>query len=104
MKNKFFLNSIGVATIIFALAFLIRSIAPANAAPKPAEFITEGANQIGKYQIQYNEGVDNNNVFYFHALIWDTETGKSSVYGWNRDKQVWEDFFTGSSAVPSTIK
>jgi hypothetical protein len=102
--NKFFLNSIGVATIIFALAFLIRSIQPASAAPKPAAFITEGANQIGKYQIAYNEGVDNNNIFYFHAIIWDTETGKSSVYGWNRDKQVWEDFFTGTSAIPSTIK
>ena len=105
MNHKFFLNCIGIAAIVFASAFLIRSIQPANAAPpRPENFVAEGGNQIGKYQMQFSEGVDGNGNFYFHALIWDSETGKSSVYSWNRSNQSWEEFFTGKDQIPSDIK
>ncbi len=105
MNNKFFLNSIGLAAIVFALSFLIRSVQPANAAPmKPAEFVTEGTNDIGKYHVQFSEGVDGTGAFYYHAMIYDSQTGKSSVYTWNRTNQTWDEFFTGKDQIPTAIK
>ena len=104
MNHKFFLNCIGIAAIVFASAFLVRSIQPANAAPKPTDFFSEETGSSGRFHVQFCPGVDGNGSFYFEAMISDTQTGKSSVYKWNRDTQVWEDFFTGKDAIPSEIK
>lgn len=77
MKNRFLNISIGVTLMLFGIGFVIRSVAPANAAPTPDQFVDEGTGKNGKYMMQ---------VFTFtnsevrRAMIWDTETGKSIMY------------------------
>ncbi|MBI3512171.1 MAG: hypothetical protein HY064_16045 [Bacteroidetes bacterium] len=72
--------SIGISIVLLSGSFLIRSIVPANAAPpKPADFIDESTNKIGKYMMSIGE--DNGTDYhYFVGLVWDTETGKSATY------------------------
>lgn len=82
MKNKFLQISCGIAVVIFSVAILIRSFQPAQAAPAPQEFIQNGTNSIGKYQMTMQVANDPDAV-YFYAVIWNTETGESTIY--NRD-------------------
>lgn len=105
MNNKFFLNSIGLAAIILALAFLIRSVQTANAAPpKPNDYFVEGTNDCGKYHIQYSEGETSAGAMYYHALVYDSQTGKNAIYAWDNTKLVWYEFFAGKEQVPNIIK
>ncbi len=105
MNNKFFLNSIGVAAIIFALAFLIRSVQTANAAPvKPTDIVVEGAADNGKYRVEFSEIELSNNAHYFRAMVYDTQTGKNAVYTWDNAKNAWVDFFAGKDQIPNVIK
>lgn len=77
MKTKFLSTCLGVAAVIFSIAFLIRSIAPAHAAPAPEEFIQQGTDKIGKYQMMLSA---ENASYYEIVFIWDTETGASTRY------------------------
>lgn len=88
MKNKFLHYTLGIAAIIFAAGFFLRSIAPAQAAPTPDQFIQEGTNKIGKYQMALGIANDPDQIYY-NILVWDTETGKSQFYGYSRANQVW---------------
>lgn len=60
--------------MIFAIAFLIRSISPAHAAPTPEAFIDEGTSKIGKYMMSIASGSPE------RLIVWDSETGESSYY------------------------
>jgi|GEM_PF-3274878 len=71
MKSKFLSISIGVATMLLATGFLIRSANTAYAAPSPSLFLEQGTSQIGKYQACYEKGT---------TLILDTETGEAIFY------------------------
>ncbi len=105
MNNKFFLNSVGVAAILFAVAFLIRSVPTANASPlKPTDFITEGSNDNGKYHIQYSEIELSTGAHFYRAMVYDSQTGKNAVYTWDNTKSAWVDFFAGTEQIPNIIK
>ncbi len=77
MKTKFLSYCLGASAVLFSLGFLIRSVAPANAAPTPAEFIEQGTNKIGKYMMLQSPETTN---YYESILVWDTETGTSTRY------------------------
>lgn len=65
--------------------FFVRSIQSVNAAPSPKEFIEEGLNKIGKYQMSLGSD-DKGNM---RMLIWDTETGKSQLFAEKIVDNVW---------------
>ena len=88
MNNRFLQTSLGLAAIIFASAFFVRSIAPAHAAPSPQEFLDEGTNKIGKYQMAPGLANDPDQIYY-NVLVWDTETGKRQMYNYNRNTLSW---------------
>lgn len=88
MNNKFLHYTLGIAAIIFAAGFFVRSIAPAQAAPSPGEFIEQGTDKIGKYQMELGIANDPDQVYHF-VLVWDTETGQSKYYSYSRTNQVW---------------
>lgn len=82
MKNRFLQFTIGISLVICSVAFLLRSIQPAHAEPTPQEFIDEGSNSIGKYQITFQVANDPETV-YFYAIVYNTQTGASTIYGRN---------------------
>ena len=77
MKNKFLHTCLGIAALLFAGGFFIRSIAPAQAAPTPEMFSAEGTNHIGKYMMLISPETEK---FYEVVYIWNTETGESVRY------------------------
>ena len=99
MNNKFLQGTLGIAAIIFAAGFFIRSIAPAHAAPTPEEFLEEGTNKIGKYQMSLGIANDPDQIYY-NILVWDTETGKSQFYGYSRTTAEWSAWSVNLPAVP----
>lgn len=77
MKTKFLSACLGVAVVLFAIGFLIRSIQPAQAAPTPEQFVEGSTNKIGKYMMTLSP---EDSERYEIVFIWDTETGASSKY------------------------
>jgi len=84
MKNKFLQVCVGLAIVLCATAFLIKSIAPAQAEPTPANFINDGTNKIGTYMMNMIQSQTGN----ISIIVWNTETGKSVYYyysdGWKK--------------------
>jgi hypothetical protein len=85
-------------------AFLIKSIQPAHAEVAPMKQLTNNAITSGKYLMNqacvYNASGD---TVYHYVLVWDTETGKSRMYWFDRtDKKTfeWEQFGKDLTAVP----
>ena len=74
--SNFLQKCIGIAlvsgTILFGSAALIGTITPAKA-DNPMTI-----NNAGKIMMDQNSFVFNG-TFYYHILIWDTETGKSKI-------------------------
>ncbi|BDS13993.1 hypothetical protein [Aureispira anguillae] len=66
---------LGVAAIIFAVAFLIQSASPAQADNAPQT--TYGT---GKYQMQFQVELEGDDDLVYYMLVWDTETGRSKMY------------------------
>jgi uncharacterized membrane protein len=102
--NKFLQISLGVSAMLLSGAFLIKSIQPAHAEVAPMKQLTSNAMASGKYMMNqacvYNaEGT----TVYHYVLVWDTETGKSRMYWFDRtDKKTyeWEQFGKDLPAVP----
>jgi hypothetical protein len=77
MKNKFLNISIGIAIMLFSAGFFVRSINTANAAPPmPQQFIEEGKNTIGKYQMSMAAVPDGGSK----VVIINTETAETVYY------------------------
>ena len=94
MKNKFLQISIGVSMMLLAGGFFVRSISTANAAPpSPKEFVAEGTNQIGVYQMNFYQGLNSQGSDQYSILVWNTQTGKSTWYYYD---------YTAKDWVPST--
>lgn len=87
MKTKFLSYCLGVSAVLFSIGFLIRSVAPANAAPSPEEFIQQGTNQIGRYMMSISPETPST---YELVFIWDTETGASAKYIKNNTTKVYD--------------
>lgn len=85
MKTKFLSVSLGVAMILLAAGFFIRSFNTANAAPKPERFLTEGTSKIGKYSISV---VPSGSAII--AIVLNTETGVSETYSYTSYSKPWD--------------
>jgi hypothetical protein len=64
----------GLAAIIFAFAFLMRSASPAQADNGP-----ETTYSTGKYMMTL-QAVYGQGSMQWYVLVWDTETGRSKFY------------------------
>jgi hypothetical protein len=94
MKNKFLQISFGISLVLFSLAFFIRTISTAQAAPAPEKFISEGTSSIGKYTLTFlaYDYVANNGTESAarRVIIMDTETGKTIYYGLDDGDSGWK--------------
>lgn len=90
--NRFLQTAAGIALIIAATGFLIRSMQPARAdVVSPLNPFTSGKYMMDQ-TVVYSSG---ENMIYHYVLVWDTETGKSKLYWFDRtDKRSfeWEAF------------
>jgi len=68
--------SLVAATLLFGSAALVGTITPAKA-DNPTVI-----NATGKIMMDQNTIVKDGKLYY-HALVWDTETGKSKIYIFN---------------------
>ncbi len=89
---RFLQIAAGIAMIITATGFLIRNMQPARA-DVTTPFSTFA---FGKYMMNqtvvYSSSED---VIYHYILVWDTETGKSKLYWFDRTNKrsfKWEEF------------
>jgi len=62
---------LGLSALIFALGSIIHN-------PLKADMPNQ-TSSTGKIMMDQNSFVHNGN-YYFHVLVWDTETGKSKMY------------------------
>ncbi len=81
--------------MVLSVAFLIRSVQTAQAAPTPQNFIESGTNKIGKYQISLAVNAD---ALSKCAVIIDTETGQTTYYFFNDNGSDWKQ---SSHQLPS---
>lgn len=75
--NAFQKIGLTLAAIIFSCATLLYSLSPAKA---------DNPNTIsstGKIMMHQNSFVYNGS-YYFHVLVWDSETGKSKLYAFDK--------------------
>lgn len=79
--NSIFKICIGISAIILSVAAFNFSVQSAHAAPpKPSEFIEEGTNKIGKYQMSISGVHATGDQITWLVIVMDTETGKSKTY------------------------
>lgn len=71
--NAFQKIGLTVAAVVFAFSALIYTINPVQA-DAPATTA-----ETGKIMMQQNSFLHNGN-FYYHIIVWDTNTGKSKLY------------------------
>lgn len=102
--NKFLQISLGVSAMLLSSAFLIKSIQPAHAEVAPMKQMTNNAMASGKYMMNqacvYNATGE---TVYHYVLVWDTETGKSKMYWFDRTSKKtyeWEAFGKDLPAIP----
>jgi hypothetical protein len=74
--NAFQKIGLTVAAVVFAFSALIYTINPAQA-DAPATTA-----ETGKIMMHQNSFV-HKGFYYFHVLVWDTNSGKSKVYNFN---------------------
>lgn len=90
--TRFLQIAAGIAMIIAATGFLIRSMQPARAdVASPFSAFTSGKYMMDQ-TVVYSSS---ENIIYHYILVWDTETGKSKLYWFDRtDKRSfkWEEF------------
>lgn len=102
--NKFLQISLGVSAMLLSSAFLIKSIQPAHAEVAPMKQLANNIMASGKFMMNqacvYNAAGE---TVYHYVLVWDTETGKSRMYWFDRtDKKTyeWEQFGKDLPSVP----
>ena len=98
--NNIFKICIGISAIILSAAAFNFSVQTAHAAPpKPAEFIEEGTNKIGKYQMSISGVHGNGDQITWLVIITDTETGKSKTYYKQTGQSYIPDFSTDGKDI-----
>jgi hypothetical protein len=82
----------GVAAIVFALGTVISNPVKAD---NPATL-----NESGKIQMATSGFLSSNGKIIYEVIVWNTETGKSKIYGFNgKDAMVAENFQLPSSPL-----
>jgi len=92
MKNmsKFLQVCVGISIVILSAGFLFQSVGTANAAPTPGKFLQQQTNNIGKYQMS-TSSITVGEKFFQYILVWNTETGESKCYYFDRyDNKTYE--------------
>lgn len=83
--NKFLQISLGVSAILLSGALFIKSIQPSYAEPSPMKQLGNNTVASGKYMMnQFAVYSTTENTIYQYILVWDTETGKSKMYWFDR--------------------
>jgi hypothetical protein len=70
---------LGISAIVLSVTAFNFSIHTASAAPTPKEFVEEGTNKIGKYQMSMAAVAKGDDVNW-SVIVYDTETGASETY------------------------
>ncbi|MBE2246274.1 MAG: hypothetical protein IAE67_03355 [Candidatus Competibacteraceae bacterium] len=93
--HKFLQISLGIALIVASLGFVIRSFQPTfanNDVIAPSQHNEQAGRIMMNQSVVYSSG---ENMIYHYILVWDSETGKSKLYWFDRnDKRsyAWEAF------------
>jgi hypothetical protein len=88
--NAFQKIALSIGVFFFGLGVLIYSINPAQA-DNPT--ITNSAGKI----MMSESGFSSNGTALYHILVWDTETGKSKLYTFDKGKMI-----TATYQIPSS--
>lgn len=72
---------LGISAIILSVTAFNFSIHTAHAepVPTPEEFVQEGTNKIGKYQMSM-AAIHNGDINMWAVIVYDTETGAAKTY------------------------
>lgn len=70
---------LGISAIVLSVTAFNLSIHSANAAPTPQEFIEEGTNKIGTYQMSMC-AVPVGDQINWSVIVYNTETGANETY------------------------
>ncbi|HTF04898.1 MAG TPA: hypothetical protein VK826_12815 [Bacteroidia bacterium] len=97
--NGIFKICLGVSALVLSLAAFNLSIQSAHAAPTPAEFVEEGTNKIGKYQMTMS-AVSHQEQTLWTVIVYDTETGQSRTY-YDKGSIVFGPSFNISTSSPA---
>ncbi|MFL5751955.1 MAG: hypothetical protein ACJ76F_00995 [Bacteroidia bacterium] len=83
-KTSIFMQiCIGISIILLSGGFFLRSMNQANAAPALPGKLQQSTGSIGKYQMCANT-VTVGDKFFQYVLVWNTETGQSKYYYYDR--------------------
>lgn len=75
---------IGISIILLSGGFFLRSVNVAQAAPSlPGKLHPEPGSSIGKYQMSASS-ITVGDKFFQYVLVWNTETGQSKYYYFDR--------------------
>ncbi|MBC7861840.1 MAG: hypothetical protein IAF38_02625 [Bacteroidia bacterium] len=105
MKNfnstSFFKACSGVALVLFACSAVFFSVRPAQASPQNFNQFSKTNLPVGngKYNLTYSIGSDGTK-FYWHMVVFNTETGGYSAFSWDRDNQKWTKLFKENTSLP----
>jgi len=101
---KFLQISIGISAILLSGALFVKSIQPSYAESVPPKQLTNTTIAAGKYMMnQFAVYSVSENTIYQYVLVWDTETGKSKMYWFDRTNKKnfeWEAFGKDLPATP----
>ena len=90
--NAFQKIALSLGVLFFGIGVFIYSIGPAQA-DNPTV-----TNNSGKYMMHQNSFVYNGH-YYFHILVWDSETGKSKIFNMDDGTLVRTDYQLPSSPL-----
>ena len=90
--NAFQEIALSLGVLFFGIGVFIYSISPVQA-DNPTV-----TNSTGKYMMHQNSFVYNGK-FYFHILVWDSETGKSKIFNMDDGTLVRSDYQLPSSPL-----
>ena len=97
--NSIFKLCIGAAAVVLSLAAFNLSISHANAAPTPEDFIQQGTNKIGKYQMTMAVATQDDKTMWA-LTVYDTETGQARTY-YDQTSMVFGPSFNISASSPA---
>lgn len=98
-KNNFLQISSGISFVILSIAILIYSLGSVKAEKESATpvFSKMSPPASGKYAFEYIVSTTPSGVFYWHMMVYNSETGKCKMFYWSKDDQKWYENFDGQT-------
>jgi hypothetical protein len=103
-SNSFFKVCSGIALVTASVALLFFSVNRSVAAPTTnveafSKMMPPGAS--GKYMFSYTVDQAQNGDYFWHLMVWNSETGAFKCFYWDRAEQNWvENFGKALPALP----